>query len=105
VYTRAMAAQHQQAAQRDEAHRQQLERLRYEATLCERQFQRVDPDNRLVTAERERRGETALRALTMAEAAYAQRVQPPASAEGTLAPEIRAAFLDLGRTLPRLRAQ
>jgi DNA invertase Pin-like site-specific DNA recombinase len=102
VYTQAMAAQHQQAAQRDEAHRQQLERLRYEATLCERQFQRVDPDNRLVTAELERRWETALRALTMAEAAYAQRVQPPASAEGTLAPELRAAFLDLGRTLPGL---
>jgi DNA invertase Pin-like site-specific DNA recombinase len=102
VYTQAMAAQHQQAAQRDEAHRQQLERLRYEATLCERQFQRVDPDNRLVTAELERRWETARRALTMAEAAYAQRVQPPASAEGTLAPELRAAFLDLGRTLPGL---
>jgi hypothetical protein len=102
VYTQAMAAQHQQGAQCDEAHRQQLERLRYEATLCERQFQRVDPDNRLVTAELERRWETALRALTMAEAAYAQRVQPPASAEGTLAPELRAAFLDLGRTLPGL---
>jgi hypothetical protein len=38
----------------------------------------------LVTAELERRWEAALRALTMAEAAYAQRVQPPASAEGTL---------------------
>jgi len=102
VYTQALAAQRQHAAQRDEAHRQQRERLRYEATLCERQFQRVDPDNRLVTAELERRWEAALRALTMAEAAYAQRVQPPASAEGPLAPELRAAFLDLGRTLPGL---
>src|SRR5262247_2690116 len=51
VYTQAMAAERQHATQRDEAHRQQLERLRYEAMLCERQFNRVDPDNRLVTAE------------------------------------------------------
>ena len=102
VYTQAMAAQRQHAAQRDEAHRQQLERLRYAATLCERQFHRVDPDHRLVTAELERRWETALRALTMAEAAYAPRVQAPASTEGPLAPELRAAFLDLGRTLPGL---
>jgi len=102
VYTQAMAAQRQHTAQRDEAHRQQLERLRYEATLCERQFHRVDPDNRLVTAELERRWEAALRALTMAEATYAQRVPPPASAESPLASELRAAFLDLGRTLPGL---
>ena len=102
VYTQAMATQRQHAAQLDEAHRQQLERLRYEATLCERQFHRVDPDNRLVTAELERRWEAALRALTMAEAASAQRVQPTVSAEATLAPELRAAFLDLGRTLPGL---
>jgi len=102
VYTQAMAAQRQHTAQRDEAHRQQLERLRYAATLCERQFHRVDPDNRLVTAELERRWEAALRALTMAEATYAQRVPPPASAESPLASELRAAFLDLGRTLPGL---
>jgi hypothetical protein len=102
VYTQAMATQRQHAAQLDEAHRQQLERLRYEATLCERQFHRVDPDNRLVTAELERRWEAALRALTMAEAAAAQRVQPTVSAEATLAPELRTAFLDLGRTLPGL---
>jgi len=102
VYTQAMAAQRQHTAQRDEAHRQQLERLRYAATLCERQFHRVDPDNRLVTAALERRWEAALRALTMAEATYAQRVPPPASAESPLASELRAAFLDLGRTLPGL---
>jgi hypothetical protein len=102
VYTQAMTAQRQQAAQRDEAHRQQRERFRYEATLCERQCHRVDPDNRLVTAALERRWETALRALPLAEAASAQRVEPPASAEGPLPPELRAAFLALGRTLPGL---
>jgi recombinase/recombinase-like zinc beta ribbon protein len=102
LYTQAMAAQGQQAARLEEAHQQQLERLRYEAALCERQFRRVDPDNRLVTAELERRWEAALRALQTAEAAATQRMQPTDMAQGTLAPELRAAFLDLGRTLPDL---
>jgi hypothetical protein len=42
------------------AEMQQIERLRYGARLAERQFNRVDPDNRLVAAELERRWETAL---------------------------------------------
>src|SRR4029450_3618209 len=102
LYTQAMAAQGQQAARLEEAHQQQLERLRYEAALCERQFRRVDPDNRLVAAELERRWEAALRALQTAEEAATQRRQPTDTALGALAPEVRAAFLDLGRTLPDL---
>jgi DNA invertase Pin-like site-specific DNA recombinase len=102
VYTQALAAQRQQAEQLEAAHRQQLERLRYEAALCERQFRRVDPDNRLVAAELERRWEVALGALQAAEATYAQRMQPVDNAENALAPEVRRAFLDLGRTLPDL---
>src|SRR5205823_1608297 len=86
VYTQAMATQRQQAAQLDAAHLQQLERLRYEAALCERQLRRVDPDNRLVAAELERRWEGALRALQNAAGASAQRVQPTATVDGTLAP-------------------
>jgi hypothetical protein len=102
LYTQAMAAQCQQAARLEEAHQQQLERLRYEAALCERQFRRVDPDNRLVAAELERRWEAALRALQTAEEATTQRMQPTDTAQGALAPELRAAFLDLGRTRPDL---
>jgi hypothetical protein len=102
VYTQAMATQRQQAEQLAAAHQQQLERLRYEAALCERQCRRVDPDNRLVAAELERRWEAALRELTTAEAVDAQRVQPTETVEGVLAPEGRAAFLDIGRTLPDL---
>jgi hypothetical protein len=104
VYTQAMATQRQQAEQLAAAHQQQLERLRYEAALCERQFRRVDPDNRLVAAELERRWEAALRELTTAEAVYTQRVHPTETAEGILTPEVRAAFLDIGRTLPDLWA-
>jgi hypothetical protein len=42
--------------------------LRYAAALCERQLRRVDPDNRLVAAQLERRWEAALRERTTAEA-------------------------------------
>jgi hypothetical protein len=49
------------------AHEQQVERLRYDSQLAERQFMKSDPDNRLVTGELERRWETSLRELKRAE--------------------------------------
>jgi DNA invertase Pin-like site-specific DNA recombinase len=49
------------------ARRQEVERLQYQARLADRQFQRSDPDNRLVTAELEHRWEEALRACQEAE--------------------------------------
>ena len=45
------------------AQRQQLQRLRYAASRAERQYQQVDPENRLIAAELERRWEAALREL------------------------------------------
>src|SRR5438034_7136990 len=55
VYSRAIAAQQETSDQVAHAHHQHLERLRYEARLAERQFLRVDPDNRLVAAALEKR--------------------------------------------------
>jgi DNA invertase Pin-like site-specific DNA recombinase len=49
------------------AHEQQVERLRYQTQLAERQFLKSDPENRLVTGELERRWETSLRDLKSAE--------------------------------------
>jgi DNA invertase Pin-like site-specific DNA recombinase len=49
------------------ARRQEVERLCYQANLADRQFHRADPDNRLVTAELERRWEEALRTCREAE--------------------------------------
>jgi hypothetical protein len=49
------------------ARRQQLQRLRYAASRTERQYQQVDPENRLIAAELERRWEAALRELREAE--------------------------------------
>jgi hypothetical protein len=80
--TRARALLRQEGEQERQARLQQLDRLRYQAQLAERQFQRTDPDNRLVAAELERRWEAALRALKEAEEAWqraaAARVCPEA---------------------------
>lgn len=101
VYARAVAAQQETEASIDQAHQQQIERLRYEAALAERRFNRVDPDNRLVAAELERRWEAALQALKQAEATYAQRQQQSA-APVTLPAELREAFTALGQKLPEI---
>jgi DNA invertase Pin-like site-specific DNA recombinase len=66
------------ARRRDEllkAQRQQVDRLRHAAHLAERQFRHSEPENRLVTAELERRWETALRELQSAEESLALQKQ------------------------------
>ncbi len=79
VYTAAVVSQEATAHQVTHAHQQHLERLRYEATLAGRQFHRVDPDNRLVAAELEKRWEGALAQLKHAEEAEATRTATPSS--------------------------
>jgi len=98
-----------QAAQRaDYAHvvqqyTEQVTRAEYEARLAQRQYQAVDPDNRLVAAELERHWEVALRAVTAArEAADRWVSQPPAP---SLSPAMAAHLRDLGQSLPALWAQ
>jgi DNA invertase Pin-like site-specific DNA recombinase len=59
---------------------QQLQRRRYEASLAERQFNKVDPDNRLVAAELERRWEAALKEVRAAEEGLARCNGPRAVA-------------------------
>ena len=90
--------------ERDEvlrSHQQQLDRLRYQARLAERQFNQSDPDNRLVTAELERRWEQALRDLKVAEEAFdRQRQQCPDVLP--LDATTRKALENVGRNLPEL---
>ncbi len=100
AYTQAVKAQQQTDDAVQQAHGQQIERLRYQAVLAERQFNRVDPDNRLVAAELEQRWEVALRELKLAEEAYAKCQQPKPV---TLLPkELKAAFTAIGQKLPEL---
>src|SRR4051794_14699921 len=104
AWEQARAAQHEAEEALDRAEAQQVERLRYQALLAERQFNRVDPDNRLVASELEHRWEVALRELRQAEEALAlhraSRSQPEA-----LSTKERDDFLALGPRLPALWQQ
>jgi hypothetical protein len=85
----------------DRAEAQQVERLRYQTLLAERQYNRVDPDNRLIAAELERRWETALRELRQAEEALARRRAAKNTPEALTSQE-QDDFLALGPQLPEL---
>lgn len=101
AYSRVIQAERQTTQALDQAHRQQLERLRYQAALAERQFNQVDPANRLVAAELERRWETTLRELSQAEATYDKTLQQATPAP-ELSAELQAAFTAIGQKLPEL---
>jgi DNA invertase Pin-like site-specific DNA recombinase len=85
------------------ASQQQLQRLRYQANLAERQFNQSDPDNRLVTAELEKRWEAAL--ATLAQAEQATPADPPPPGALVLDAAMRKAVEDVGRRLPQLWPQ
>ena len=104
AYSHAMQAQAVQQETLDHAQRQQVERLQYHAAWAERQFHRVDPDNRLVAAELERRWEHALRELQDAQDAYETR-RATRPAVPTLSEELRTAFQAVGQHLPRVWTQ
>ena len=84
------------------AEEQQIERLRYQAALAERQFNRADPDNRLVTGELERRWEAGLLDLRQAEKALAQRTRSKAHEPVGVPHDLRAKVIALGNRLPAL---
>jgi len=101
LYDEAAAAIRHEAETVDRARREQIDRLRYQARLAERQFTRADPENRLVAAELERRWEAALRELNQNEASYQRAIQEQGSSP-TIPPELRRAFEEVGRGLPEL---
>jgi DNA invertase Pin-like site-specific DNA recombinase len=79
----------------------QIEQARYEARLAQRQYDSVDPDNRLVAAELERRWNEKLeRAAQLAQAQ--QRAE--AQAQWDLTAEERAAISSLSQDLPAIWA-
>ncbi len=106
VYEQAMQARREQWSEVEAAQDRELQRLRYEVQLARRQYDRVDPDNRLVASELERRWETALRAQREAE----ERVERARLDRDKVVPlhvprELRAAFTSLGESLPTLWRQ
>ena len=101
LYDEAAAAIRREAEAIHRARREQIDRLRYQARLAERQFTRADPENRLVAGELERRWEAALRELRQAEDSYQRALQDQGPAP-TIPPELRRAFEKVGRDLPGL---
>jgi DNA invertase Pin-like site-specific DNA recombinase len=96
------AQQHMDGALRAGAERE-VERKRYAAALAERQFNRVDPDNRLVAAELERRWESALSEVRAAEEALAR--QTPFEASPRLALKgLEGKVVSLAGRLPQIWA-
>jgi DNA invertase Pin-like site-specific DNA recombinase len=72
-----------------------LERVRYEAQHAQRQYEAVDPCNRLVAAELETRWNTALSQLGEAEA----RLETQQQSQASLSEEERSRLLGLGSNL------
>lgn len=103
LYERAMRVRRDQWSEVKAAQDRELQRLRYEADLARRQYDQVDPDNRLVADELERRWETALRSLREAE----ERIEKSRQDRDKIIPfsipkDLRAAFTSLGESLPDL---
>jgi DNA invertase Pin-like site-specific DNA recombinase len=79
--------------------RQRLERARFQTERAERQFEAVEPENRLVARELERRWEVALKEQRQLEVEYEQfcRTKP-----AKLSAEEHARILALARDLPAI---
>ena len=98
VYEQALKAHAEADQQTRQTQEQQLERLHYQAALAQHQYNQVDPDNRLVAAELERRWEAALVALKEAEDQLALHQHP--DIPPLLPPELKAAFSQIAQKLP-----
>lgn len=80
----------------------ELERKRYTAALAERQFNRADPDNRLVASELERRWEVALNDVRAAEEALARQTPPKAITQVAISKELNDKVISLTGRLPQI---
>lgn len=103
LYENAMRSRHDQRRDDQKAQERELQRLRYDVQLARRQYDRVDPDHRLVATELERRWEAALKALREAEERFEHmREDHDKVIPMTVPRELRTAFSSLGQSLPEL---
>lgn len=94
----------QQAAHQQELIRhlkQEVVRLEYAASRAERQYNHVDPENRLIAATLEKKWESTLADCEQARERLLE-AQDKAPPPVMLPPEVRAAFADVGQRLPEL---
>jgi hypothetical protein len=80
---------------------QEVRRLEFAASRAERQYDSVDPENRLIAATLEKRWEEALVELEQAKGRLAE-LKARGSQPVAIPVELRAAFADAGRRLPDL---
>ena len=103
LYEKAMQSRHDQHLEDKKAQDRELQRLRYEVQLARRQYDRVDPDNRLVASELERRWEMALKSLHEAEERFeCVRQEHDKVVPLTVPRDVRAAFTSIGKSLPEV---
>lgn len=98
AYSQVVASQRESEKNINKSKMQQLERLKYQAKLAEHQFNQIDPNNRLVAAELENRWEQALHELKVFESEFKKDQEKKPILQ--LSPELKKAFLDIGKRLP-----
>jgi DNA invertase Pin-like site-specific DNA recombinase len=94
VATKVLDQAEQDLAAQRRQHGLQLEQARYEARLAQRQYDAVDPENRLVASELERRWNDKLERVAQLEQAYAQAER---EAQWSLTADERAAITELSQ--------
>jgi len=100
AYEKALEKQKQIEEKLDQAQRQKLQRLEYQTNLAQRQYDEADPSNRLVSAELEKRWETALWELKQAQEEYMKRKEKKDTT--VLTPEMKDLFGNIGKKLPKI---
>lgn len=103
AYSEALKYQNQENSEVLKSNILEVERLKYQVKLAERQFNQVDPDNRLVAATLEKRWEIALHDLKVAEEILEQKRL--ASSLPPLEENLQSAFLQIGQKLPEIWEQ
>lgn len=93
-----LAAQQSERERLERQWQEQTRRAQYEVHLAQRQYDAVDPENRLVAAELERRWEEQLRQLHQIEEEYQRFRQTPLP--DSVPPHLRDLFCDVSHRLP-----
>ena len=87
--------------QRERHVKQEIVRLEYQAARAERQYNSVDPENRLIAATLEKKWESALVELEQARAQVGE-VQETRPSVPSIPVELRESFANVGRQMPML---
>jgi len=95
-----LAAQRLEQERLEQHWQKQLKRTQYEVHLAQRQYDSVDPDNRLVAAELERRWEASLKQLRQTQEAYEHFQQTPLPDK--IPASLREMFQNVSNRLPEL---